>query len=189
MIAAAGLLASLAVGCESEDCMLSSESYCSMSFVNGEGKGVKLSDTLTVMTNMAGYDSLYIYRTDTDEVVSAQPVDTLVEKGYELTVETSRKLGVLINRKYGADGMQLPLAYLTEADTFYLYYGSVLADTLWVKHQNLPFFSSMECGTVMHYRLQEVSSTHHLIDSVQIVSADVTNTLHENVKIYYTVSD
>lgn len=185
----AGCLALLAGGCESEDCMLSSESYCSMNFVNGEGEKVRLTDTLTVVTHMAGYDSLYVYRSETDEVVSDHPVDSLTDKGYTLTVETSRKLGVVINQKYGAEGMQLPLAYLAEADTFYLHYGSMLVDTLWVKHQNLPFFSSMECGTVMHYKLLEVSSTHHLIDSVQVVAANVTNTLKENVKIYYTVSD
>ncbi len=189
LIVVAGWLAMWTVSCESSDCMLSSESYCSMTFVDGEDKGVKLSDTLTVTTNMAGYDTLFVYRSDTDMVVSDKPVDSLLAKDYILTVETIRKQGVLINQKYGAEGMQLPLAYLVEADTFYLHYGSVLVDTLWVKHQNLPFFSSMECGTVMHYKLLNVSSTHHLIDSVRIVSADVTNTLRENVKIYYTVSN
>lgn len=138
------------MACESNDCMLSSESYCSMAFVNGQGKAVKLQDTLTVSS--------------TADVV-------------------------IINRKLGATGMDVPLSYTALVDTFFLQYNSRLADTLWVEHQNLPYFSSMDCGTVMHYKLQGVRTTNNLIDSVRITDSGVTNMLKQNVKIYFTVND
>lgn len=147
------LLMALSFGmsaCESSDCMLSSESYCSMTFVDGQGIAVKLQDTLTVSS--------------TADVV-------------------------IINRKLGADGMDLPLSYTASVDTFFLHYSTRLADTLWVEHQNLPYFSSMDCGTVMHYKLLGIKSTNHLIDSVRVIDSEVTNILKKNVKIYFTVSN
>ena len=177
------------VGCESNDCLLSSDSYCRLSFVDTEGKAVQIRDTLTVSLNLAGYDSLFTYRCDTDTVVSARPIDSLAYKGYSEEIEVARKQGVLLNRKVGGKEMYLPMSYTVVVDNCFLQYSAQLADTLWVWHENLPYFTSMECGTVMHYSLQRVESTRHLIDSVRIVDAGVTNTLRENVKIYYTVSN
>lgn len=176
------------VGCESNDCMLSSESYCSMSFVNEQGKGVQLLDTISVITNLNEYNKSYVYYNDTDTITSKTPIDSLLEKGYLQSVVTKRKQYVLLNQKPGADKLELPLSFTAVRDTFFLRYSARLADTIWVEHQNLPYFSSMDCGTVMHYKLTEIASTHHLIDSIQIVNSEVTNTLKENVKIYYTLS-
>lgn len=150
LIASVCALSFSIVACESGDCMLSSESYCSMAFVNGQDKAVKLQDTLTVSS--------------TADVV-------------------------IINRKLGATGMDIPLSYTALVDTFFLQYNSLFADTLWVEHQNLPYFSSMDCGTVMHYKLQGIKSTNNLIDSVRITDSEVTNMLKQNVKIYFTVND
>lgn len=189
VIAALSGVLLLAASCESNDCMLTSDSYCRLSFVNGEGKSVKIKDTLTVSLNLAGYDSLFTYRCDTDTVVSRRPIDSLAYKGYRVEIDATRKQGILLNRKTGAAEMDIPLSYTERVDTFFMQYSDRLADTLWVWHENLPYFTSMECGTVMHYALQRVESTRHLIDSVRIVDAGVTNTLRENVKIYYTVSN
>lgn len=176
------------VGCESNDCMLSSESYCSMSFVNEQGKGVQLLDTISVITNLNEYNKSYVYYNDTDTITSTTPIDSLLEKGYQQSVVTKRKQYVLLNQKPNAGKLELPLSFTAVRDTFFLRYSARLADTIWVEHQNLPYFSSMDCGTVMHYKLTEIASTHHLIDSIQIVNSEVTNTLKENVKIYYTLS-
>lgn len=176
------------VGCESNDCMLSSESYCSMSFVNEQGKGVQLLDTISVITNLNEYNKSYVYYNDTDTITSTTPIDSLLEKGYQQSVVTKRKQYVLLNQKPSAGKLELPLSFTAVRDTFFLRYSARLADTIWVEHQNLPYFSSMDCGTVMHYKLTEIASTHHLIDSIQIVNSEVTNTLKENVKIYYTLS-
>ncbi len=186
----AAILLCLAIGgCESEDCMLTSSSYCGMSFVNGEGKGVQLADTISVNIHLEGYDSFFAYVCDTDTVVSTIPIDSLPAKGYRQETYTYRKTGTLVNRKTGAKSLELPLSYTADEDTFYIIYSQRLSDTLYVKHTNLPYFTSMDCGTVMHYKLTGVSATNHLIDSVQIVASEVTNSLKENVKIYFTVSD
>lgn len=179
----------LASGCEESDCPMSNTSYCTFNFCDAHGQVVKLKDTISVTSPLEGYDSLYIYHSPTDTVVSEKPIDTLtIDKGYTLHLELLRHTGILINRLYGSERIELPLSYTAQADTFIITYSPRLADTLFVSHQNLPYFTSMECGTVMHHRLLGISSTHHLIDSVQISHAEVTNTLQENVKIYYTIS-
>lgn len=177
----------LFVACESEDCSLTSGSYCGMVFVNGSGKEVKLNDSLTVMTDMRATDTLYVYISPTDTVRSAEPIDSLVAKGYNEHLNILPVMGVILNRKYGATSVELPMSYTEEEDVYYFNYSKRFADTLWIKHLNYPYFTSMECGTVMHYRITEVRSTNHLIDSVRVVATEVTNTLKKNVKIYYTV--
>lgn len=180
----------VAEGCEESDCSLSSVSYCSMAFYDSEGKMVKLKDTISIATPLEGYDSIYTYHSATDTIVSQVPIDSLTsDKGYSLQVSCTRKKGILVNRRYGAERMELPLSFTTETDTFFIIYSARLADTLYICHQNLPYFTSMDCGTIMRYKLTGTTSTHHLIDSVQISQSDVTNTLQENVKIYYTVNN
>lgn len=179
----------LAAGCEESDCPMSNASYASFGFYDENGELVKLKDTLSVITPLKGYDSLFAYYGPTDTIVSERPIDTLTtDKGYTLQMEYLRKMGTLINLRYGAERIELPLSYTATTDTFILTYSPRLADTLYVGHLNLPYFSSMECGTVMHYRLTHVSSTHHLIDSVEIAHPEITNTLQENVKIHYTIN-
>lgn len=187
-MALSALLCAGLSGCESGDCMLSSESYCSFSFVNAAGKGIKLLDTLTVAVNLNDYDTTYVYRCDTDTVVSQLPVDTLEAKGYDLLLLANRVQGILLNRKSGAERVELPLSFTADRDTFFFHYSARLSDTVWVEHQNHPYFSSMDCGTVMHYKIVGIASTTHLIDSIQVTAPEVTNTLKENVKIYFTVS-
>lgn len=187
MAVAVGVCACVA-GCESNDCILSSESYCSFSFVDGNGNSVALLDTLSILVNLNEYEKYYVYRCDTDTVVVQEPVDSLIAKGYQQIVMAERQQGVILNRKSGADRVEIPLSYTVERDTFFFQYSARLADTVWVEHLNHPYFSSMDCGTVMHYRVLGVTSTHHLIDSIQVVEPEVTNILSENVKIYYTVS-
>lgn len=176
--------------CEEEDCALSTASYGLFAFVDENGRQVALGDTLTVTAPLYSYDSVYVYMSETDTVISNHPIDTLTSaNGYRSELLVSREEEVFLNRKTGAKDMMLPFSYTAAEDTFVMRYTFRLCDTLWVKHENRPYFTSMDCGTVMQYRLLDVRSTHHLIDSVKIVESSVTNSLKTNVKIYYTVGD
>lgn len=174
--------------CDSEDCVLTTNSYCYFGFCDSVGQQVKLSDSITVCSYSRESDTVYIYYNQTDTIVSQTPIDTLLENGYQLSFQKERIMNILINRMYGAESIQLPLSYSAREDTFFLMYSQRLIDTLWVKHQNIPYFTSMECGSVMHYTLLDIQSTNHLIDSIKILNPNINNALKENVKIYYTVS-
>lgn len=174
--------------CDSEDCVLTTGSYCYFGFCDSVGRQVKLSDSISVYSYSREYDTAYVYYNQTDTIISDTPIDTLLDNGYRLSYQKERIMNILINRMYGAESIQLPLSYSTQEDTFFLMYSQKLIDTLWVKHQNMPYFTSMECGSVMHYVLLDIQSTNHLIDSIKILNPNINNVLKENVKIYYTVS-
>lgn len=175
--------------CEEEDCALTTVAYGSFMFVDEAGKQVALADTLSVTAPLYTSDTLYVYEGAYDTLTSLYPIDTLTaDKGYHLVLQVTREEELILNRKTGATGLEVPFSYTATTDTFFLRYSAQVRDTLWVTHENLPYFTSMDCGTVMHYKLTDVKSTHHLIDSLEIVNKDVTNNLKTNVKIYFSVA-
>ncbi len=59
-----------------------------------------------------------------------------------------------------------------------------VTDTLTVGYTPLPYFVSHECGAMYHFRLNDVDVTRHLIDSVAIAAAVVTNVPQVSLRIY-----
>ena len=172
--------------CDSNDCFQSALSYGYYGFYNGNRKLIKLSDTLTVATSL-GHATQYTYQNDSNTIISLTPIDSLLQEGYTVSTATILRKDTLINKQYGAQYMELPLCYTQEEDTFYLTYSKRLADTIRIKHKNTPYFVSMDCGTVMHFTLLDIQHTHHLIDSIKIVDPKITNSLRENVKLFFNV--
>lgn len=65
-----------------------------------------------------------------------------------------------------------------------------LNDTITFGYSSIPYFASEECGAMMRYRLQSVTYTRHLLDSVSVVPADsvITNADIENLRLYFKTS-
>lgn len=61
-------------------------------------------------------------------------------------------------------------------------------DTLTFDYQVVPYFASAECGAMYIYRVEKLSCTDHLIDSVKLVDSIFTNTELERIKIYFRVA-
>lgn len=59
-----------------------------------------------------------------------------------------------------------------------------VVDTITFFHQTNTRYDSMESGFYYEYKLKQVKTTQHRITSIQITDSLVTNTLHENIKIY-----
>ena len=91
----------------------------------------------------------------------------------------------MVNHIEFADALQLPVSYTNACDTVIFSYGSSIADTLFVAHENILYYQSMECGTVMYHRIDSVEYTHNLIDSVAIVNKFVNFDDNENIKVYF----
>lgn len=80
--------------------------------------------------------------------------------------------------------LQLPMSYVHECDTIIFSYENSATDTLFVKHENIPFFVSMECGTAMYHRITDITHTTAFIDSAVIVNDYINYDYNENVKLY-----
>ena len=94
------------------------------------------------------------------------------------------KDSIVVNHITGTDGLKLPMSYAHTCDTVVFLYENNTTDTLYVKHENIPFFVSMECGTAMYHRLLEVAHTNAFIDSVAITDDYVNFDYDENIKLY-----
>ena len=67
--------------------------------------------------------------------------------------------------------------------SFQVTFDSVI-DTITFYHTATTRYESMESGLYYEYKLKQVSSSLNRIASIQITDSLVTNTLHENIKIY-----
>ena len=94
------------------------------------------------------------------------------------------KDSIVVNHLSNAGDLKLPMSYTQECDTVVFSYENNATDTLFVKHENIPFFISMECGLAMYHRLLGVTHTNAFIDSVAIINDYVNFEYNENIKLY-----
>lgn len=60
-----------------------------------------------------------------------------------------------------------------------------LYDTITFNYTTIPYFASSDCGALYIYRVEKVTATTHLIDSVAITDSLFTNVDREQIKIYF----
>lgn len=131
------------------------------------------NDTDCTVSNTA-YVNYGLYNGNGVAVASTEPV----------TVTTTGVDSVLINQENNMQLMQLPLSYTNTEDTFIVHLSETLFDTIYVTHQNIPHFISMECGTGMYHHIDAVRCAHRIFDSITIVNPDVTYDTNEHIKVY-----
>lgn len=95
------------------------------------------------------------------------------------------KDSIVVNHIQNADALQLPMSYTNTCDTVIFSYGNDIADTIRFFHENILFYQSMECGTIMYHRLDSIRNTSRYIDSIAIVKDYVKFDADENVKIFF----
>ena len=64
-----------------------------------------------------------------------------------------------------------------------------LNDTITFQYTAQPYFASAECGAMYRYTITGATSTTHLIDSVSVAQAEVTNLEDVNLNIYFRISE
>lgn len=80
--------------------------------------------------------------------------------------------------------ISLPMNGNSEETGFvFLFDGQV--DTIWFTYRVIPWFLSQECGFVLNFDLLETRHTSGLIDSVVIVTSEITSFDDTNVRIYH----
>lgn len=131
------------------------------------------NDTDCTVSNTA-YVNYGLYNGNGVAVAFTEPV----------TVTTTGVDSVLINQENNMQLMQLPLSYTNTEDTFIVHLSETLFDTIYVTHQNIPHFISMECGTGMYHHIDAVRCAHRIFDSITIVNPDVTYDTNEHIKVY-----
>ena len=104
-----------------------------------------------------------------------------------LTITSGLQERVLLNRKVGASGWELPLSYWQDEDTLTLHVTGedyIIRDTVWVRKTNTPHFESPDCPTNMFHEITSIACTHHFIDSVTVIKASVDYAQVENIQLH-----
>ena len=143
-------------------------------------QGCGESDCSLTTTSYAHFDFLdskthaAVTLTDGATVTGISVVDgeTLVDTVYNLAQST----------------MSLPLSY-TDRTTYVMHYSETLRDTIELTHKNIPFVSDIECGTMMHYRVEGLRYTTNALDSVVLINPEITNEERKNFNIYYRAAE
>lgn len=133
------------------------------------------SDTDCTVSNTA-YVNYGFYDQNGSQVAFTVPV----------TVTAAGTDSVLINQESELKLMQLPLRYTSTEDTFVVHLSETLFDSIYVAHQNIPHFISMDCGTGMYHHIDRIRCAGRVFDSIQVVNPDITYDANEHVKIYLT---
>lgn len=82
----------------------------------------------------------------------------------------------------------------TQTSTAYLFSYQLdsvttVTDRIAFTYSSEPYFASEECGAMYYYRINSLSYTTNIIDSVTIVDSLVTNTNLQRLHIYFRTSD
>ena len=97
--------------------------------------------------------------------------------------------GTAVSKQY------LPLRYSASSVRWciaYRYAGldnDRLNDTLTLTYTSSPWLADDDCGAMYRYTITGATSTTHLIDSVSVVQAEVTNLEDVNLNIYFRISE
>lgn len=84
--------------------------------------------------------------------------------------------------------MSLPLSYNTST-TYVIHYTNSMRDTIMLQYSNIPFLDNIDCGTIMFHKVNSISYTTHVLDSITIVNKDISNEEKSNFNIYYTATE
>lgn len=164
--------------CEVENCPPNTISYAHFTLVDQMGKQFNSSDTITVIGETVA--DVTVYDTLPDGSLKPRVVyDSLISE-------------ILINKEAGASSFKVPLSY-NDQTRFIFSYRSLKrkfagTDTVTVHHRNTPYFTNLDCGSMMFYEITEVKATHHRMDSLLITNPSIDNYEKENFKIYFTVA-
>lgn len=91
---------------------------------------------------------------------------------------------LVMNNMTSNTEIALPMCYTQECDTLLLEFGSIVTDTLFVEHTNIPYFISMDCGTGMYHNITGLRHTNNFIDSAAIIHPFINFDANENIKLY-----
>lgn len=178
-IACIVLLIGLAIpACEVENCPPNTMTYLHLTLADQYGRTFNTSDTISVFGQT--FADVTVYDTLPDKTVQTRIVhDSLVNDTF-------------INKEHGANGFSIPLSYADQTRII-LSYSSIGqqfrgADTLFISHRNKPYFTNLDCSTMMFYELTATTTTRHRLDSIQIINPNIDNNEKENIKIYFTVT-
>ncbi len=94
-----------------------------------------------------------------------------------------REDSLLYDARSNIRNINLPMNGSAEESGFIFVFDEV-TDTVWFSYEVVPWFLSRECGFILNFELLETWHTGNRIDSVVIVTREITTFDETNIRIY-----
>lgn len=120
----------------------------------------------------------YIYTLGDGQTVENDTLDSLTVTAYGTD-------SVIINNQKKVHDIMLPLQYTADSTKLVFRYSKTLTDTLVIRHTNIPYFLSMDCGFQMKQSINNVRSSYNYLDSFYVSSNEADINGKENIKLFY----
>lgn len=167
------LSAALLSSCETESCPPNAMAYAHFTMVDQHGTPVAPTVPTSVIgqviTDVVVYDTL-----DNGEIKQTIVKDSVIND-------------TIINKDSKLSTFKVPLSYYDKT-SFIIDYDGKQKDKIEITHKNIPYFMSLDCGTMMFHEVTGVTHSNG-IDSIIITNPNIDNYEKENFKIYFTVAD
>lgn len=102
-----------------------------------------------------------------------------------LTVTAFGTDSVIINQASNVSKLSLPLRFSADSTVLVFHYQLEPSDTIVVRHNNTPYFLSMDCGYQMKQSIKSISYTRHQLDSIYVANKEANIYGTENLKLFY----
>lgn len=103
----------------------------------------------------------------------------------QLTITAYGTDSIILNREQKVKALTLPLCYSADSTHLVFHYEDGATDEVIIRHDNTPYFLSMECGYQMKQAIRSVSYTKVRLDSITISYNEAGIYGRENLKLYY----
>lgn len=113
-----------------------------------------------------------------DGIDSQWPVDSLSVRGL------GREDSLLYSNRNNIRSIILPMNGSAEESGFIFVFNNE-TDTIWFSYKVIPWFLSQECGFVLNFELIDARHTPSIIDSVVIVTREITSFDETNIRVYH----
>lgn len=124
---------------------------------------------------------------------SSQPVPEPISiEGLKVWAIDAPGDSVLFNDGSQISELYLPFNLDADVTSYVFEYPSssgYMADTISFRYHRQPWFVSSACGAVVNFKIEDISHSSLMIDSVTCPDGIITNAVGQNIKIYFKVSD
>lgn len=128
---------------------------------------------------------------------SSLPLATFYVGNNQVTVNALSIMGIGVpGDSVLADGASIKEAYLplrasTTSTSYRLWRAAsdgttIVSDTVTFTYHAIEYFHSIECGAMYNFDIQNVSHTHHGIDSVVVLTPLITNSRTPALRIHFS---
>ena len=161
--------------CEVENCPPNALSFAHFALVDQHGRSIKIKTPLTVIGQIT-----------TDITVREEQEDGTIK---ETIVKDAIVNDTLINQEKEASSIKIPLSFKQSTKIILSYDDGATTDEIDIKHNNIPYFYNIDCGTMMFHEVTELHASSRVLDSITITNPNIDNNEKENFKIYFTLPD